>query len=63
MLAALDSPAWLVVAVILGVLCTMAIKAAIALECWSSDREAEHDEEKAWHVKRHAPDPRRSGHY
>jgi hypothetical protein len=63
MLAALDAPAWLVVAVILGVLCTMAIKAAIALECWSSDREAEHDEDCSWHVKRHAPDPRRSGHY
>lgn len=61
MLAALDAPAWLVVAVILGVLCTMAIQAAVALECWSDEREAEHDDDGAWHVKRHAPDPRRSG--
>jgi hypothetical protein len=63
MLAALDAPAWLVVAVILGVLCTMAIQAAVLLECWSDEREAEHDDDGAWHVKRHAPDPRRSGHY
>jgi hypothetical protein len=61
MLAALNAPAWLVVMVILVVLCTLAIQAARALECWSDEREAEHDKDGAWHVKRHAPDPRRSG--
>jgi hypothetical protein len=61
MLAALDAPAWLVVAVILVVLCTLAIQAAVLLECWSDERESEQDEDCGWHVKRHAPDPRRSG--
>jgi hypothetical protein len=47
MLAALDAPIWLVVAVILMVLCTLAIQAAVALECWSDEREAEHDDDGA----------------
>ena len=63
MLAAVELPAWVVAGVILLVMCWLAIEAAIALEWWSSDREAEHDEDCSWHVKRHAPDPRRSGRF
>ena len=59
----MSAPAWLVVAVVLGVLCKLAIEAAVWLECWSAEREADHKEHGLWHRKLPGPDARGTGRY